>query len=73
MRNNELRNIILYVNQLKKQLKDLKIENQDINLTIQFLIERITYLIEDEIKDNNYYLENLKNNVELLEILKKDN
>lgn len=73
MRNNELRNIILYVNQLKKQLKDLKIENQDINLTIQFLIERITYLIEDEIKDSNYYLENLKNNVELLEILKKDN
>ena len=73
MRNNELRNIILYVYQLKKQLKDLKIENQDINLTIQFLIERITYLIEDEIKDSNYYLENLKNNVELLEILKKDN
>ena len=73
MRNNELRNIILYVNQLKKQLKDLKIENQDINFTIQFLIERITYLIEDEIKDSNYYLENLKNNAELLEILKKDN
>ena len=73
MRNNELRNIILYVNQLKKQLKDLKIENQDINFTIQFLIERITYLIEDEIKDSNYYLEDLKNNAELLEILKKDN
>lgn len=73
MRNNELRNIILYVNQLKNQLKDLKIENKDINLTIQFLIERITYLIEDEIKDSNYYLSDLKSNIELLEILKKDN
>ena len=73
MRNNELRNIILYIEKLKRQLKDLKIENEDINLTICSIVERITCLIENEIEESNYYLSNLKNNVELLEILKKDN
>lgn len=69
MKNNELRNIILYVDQLKKQLEKLNINNEDINLTISCLLERINYLIEDEIKDSNYYLEMLKNNIKLLKIV----
>lgn len=72
--NNEIRNILLYLYYLKKTLDKVETTEEtknDINFNYNQILERIKFLIEDDKKHHEYKMEMLKNNNELLELIKK--
>lgn len=74
MMNNELRNILLYLYYLKKEIdkNEIKEENKkDIDFYYSQTLERIKFLIDDDKKEYTRKLETLDYNSELLEAIKK--
>ena len=72
--NNEIRNILLYLYYLKKSLDKVETTEEtknDIDFNYNQILERIKFLIEDDKKHHEYKMETLKNNNELLELIKK--
>ena len=72
--NNEIRNILLYLYYLKKAIDKVETTEEtknDIDFNYNQILERIKFLIEDDKKHNEYKIEMLKNNNELLELIKK--
>lgn len=72
--NNEIRNILLYLYYLKKEIDKNEIaeENKkEIDFYYQQTLERMKFLIDDNKKDYTYKMEMLKNNDELLNAIKK--
>lgn len=72
--NNEIRNILLYLYYLKKAIDKVETTEEiknDINFNYNQVLERMKFLIEDDKKNYEYKIEMLKNNNELLELVKK--
>lgn len=72
--NNEIRNILLYLDTLKKEIDKNKIEEnnkKEINFYYDQILERIKFLIEDDKEDYSRKLEKLNYNNKLLDAIKK--
>lgn len=72
--NNEIRNILLYLDTLKKEINKNKIEEnnkKEIDFYYNQILERIKFLIEDDKEDYNRKLEKLNYNNKLLDAIKK--
>lgn len=72
--NNELRNILLYLYYLKKEIDKNEIQEEnkkDIDFYYSQTLERIKFLIEDNKKEYTRKVETLDYNSELLEAIKK--
>lgn len=72
--NNEIRNILLNLYYLKKEIDKNEIaeaNKREIDFYYQQTLERIKYLIDDDKKEHNYKMEMLKNNDKLLNAIKK--
>lgn len=68
----EIRNILLYINSLKKELEKNNIKNNNIDFNIDMIKERIEILLKREEEDLKYKLKQIDKNNELLEMIKND-
>ena len=67
--NNELRNILIHVDVLKKQLKDINMDKEmreKIDFRILQILERINYLINDELDSLKYKEKILIDNITII-------
>lgn len=67
--NNELRNILIHVNILKNQLKDISMDEEireKIDFRILQILERINYLINDELDSLKYKEKILIDNITII-------
>jgi hypothetical protein len=72
--NNDIRNILLDLCYLKKALKDVEMTKQTKDKYEYYynsILENINYLLENENKENQHKIEQIKNNKELLEHITK--
>ena len=67
----EYRNIILYLNTLKKEIEKGK-DKKDLFFTIEMIEENIKNNLERKKEDLKYQLEKVEHDVELLEHFKKE-
>lgn len=71
MKNNEIRNILLHLNDLEKKLeKEGILDNFDIKFNIDCIYERIGYMLDDMENDVNYLNDIIGKNKELISYLK---
>lgn len=72
MKNNEIRNILLHLNDLEKKLeKEGILDNFDIKYNINSIYERIGYMLDDMESDVNYLNDIIGKNKELISYLNK--
>jgi len=72
--NNEIRNILINVNILKNYLQDIdmnKETREKINFRLSEIIDRISYLIEDQLDIIKYKEKTLQDNKRLIEEILK--
>ena len=72
--NNEIRNILINVNILKNQLQDIDITKETrekIDFRLSEIIDRISYLIEDQLDVIKYKEKTLQDNKRLIEEILK--
>lgn len=67
----EYRNIILYLETLKKEIEEGK-EKKDLYFTIDMIKENIKNNVERQKKDLKYQLEKVDHDIELLEHFEKE-
>lgn len=73
MKNNEIRNILLHLNDLEKKLKKEGIvDNVDIKYNIDCIYERIGYMLGDMESDMNYLNDIISKNKELIDYIKNE-
>lgn len=68
----EIRNILLYINNLKKELEKNNIKNNNIKFNIKMIVENLDNLLEREEADLKYKLKQINKNNELLGMIIND-
>lgn len=70
---NEIRNILLHLNDLEKKLKkEGVLDDFDIKYNINCIYERIGYMLDDMKSDANYLNDIVSKNKELIDYLKNE-
>lgn len=73
MKNNEIRNILLHLNDLEKKLKkEGVLDNFDIKYNINCIYERIGYMLGDMESEINYLNDIINKNKELIAYIKNE-
>ena len=73
MKNNEIRNILLHLNDLEKKLKKEGIlDNFDIKYNINCIYERIGYILDDMENEITYLNDIVDKNKELISYIKNE-